>query len=70
MDTIFINLLLLILINQIDLRRKERCVALTNLSMYYKWNKIYKKVIKSNKFKMSASTWNDRFKLIDESYSI
>ena len=70
MDTIFINLLLLILINKIDLQRKERCAALTSLRMYYRWNKIYKKVIKSNKFKMSASTWNDRFKLIDESYSI
>ena len=30
----------------------------------------YKKVIKNNRFKMSAPTWNEEFELPDGSYSI
>ena len=30
----------------------------------------YKKVIKNNKFKISAPTWNDKFELPDETYSV
>ena len=30
----------------------------------------HKKLIKINKFKISASTWNDEFELPDRSYSI
>ena len=40
-----------------------------NLSIYYTRKNI-KSVYKNNKFKISASTWNDEFDLPDGSYSI
>ena len=40
-----------------------------NLSIYYTW-KYVKKVIKNNKFKVSAPTWNNEFEFADESYSV
>ena len=44
-------------------------MALSNPSMYYAW-KLIKKSYKSNRFKISVPTWNERFELPDESYSI
>ena len=41
-------------------------MALANLSIYYTWKNI-KSVHNSNKFKMSAPTWNDKFNLPDGS---
>ena len=77
MGTIFMNsensrtseyqLLLLNLTNKIDLR-SEKTVALSNLSIYYTWKNI--KNSYNNKFKISALTWNEEFKLPDGSYSI
>ena len=49
--------LLLNLTDKIDLRRKDKCIALSNLSIYYTW-KNTKKSYKNNKFKISAPTWN------------
>ena len=49
--------LLLNLTDKIDLRRKDKCIALSNLSIYYTWKNI-KKSYKNNKFKISAPTWN------------
>ena len=40
-----------------------------NKSIYYIWNNI-KSAYSSNKFKISAPTWNDEFDLPDGSYSI
>ena len=54
---------------KIDLRRKDKYIALSNHSIYYTWEKI-KKSYKNNKFKLSAPTWNKEFELPDESYSI
>ena len=78
MDTIFMNsentrnseyhVLLLHLTNKIDLR-SEKTVALSNLSIYYTWKNI-KSSYNNNKFKISAPTWNEEFKLPDGSYSI
>ena len=78
MDTIFINsensrtseyhVLLLNLTNNVDLR-SEKTVALSNLSIYYTWKNI-KSSYNNNKFKISAPTWNEEFKLPDGSYSI
>ena len=52
MNTIFINSensktpnphrLLLNLTDKIDLRRKDKCIALSNLSIYYTWKNIKK----------------------------
>ena len=44
-------------------------MALANLSIYYTWKNI-KSEYNSNKFKISAPTWNDTFDLPDGSYSI
>ena len=57
------------LTNDIDLRRKDKYIALSNLSIYYKWKNI-KKLCKNNKFKISAPTWNEEFELLDRLYSI
>ena len=79
MDTIFMNSensktsdphrLLLNLTDKINLKRSDKYVALSNLSIYYTWKNI-KKSYKNNKFKISAPTWNEEFELPDGSYSI
>ena len=61
--------LILNLTDEIDLKRVEKSIASSNLSIYYTWKNI-KKLNNNNKFKISASTWNDEFKLPDGSYSI
>ena len=73
MDTIFMNsensktfephLLILKLTNKLYLRIGE------NLGIYYTW-KIMKSSYNSNKFKISAPTWNDKFELPGGSYSV
>ena len=78
MDAIFINtengrtseyhVLLLNLTNKIDLR-SEKTVALSNLNIYYTWKNI-KSSYNNSKFKLSAPTWNEEFKVPDGSYSI
>ena len=79
MNTIFINsensktskyhVLVLKLTDKIDLRRRQKTVALSNLSIYYTWKKI-KSSCNNNRFKISAPTWNEKFELSDGSYSI
>ena len=44
-------------------------MALVNLSIYYTWKNI-KSEYNNNKFKISATTWNDEFNFPDGSYSI
>ena len=61
--------LLLNLKNKIDLKRKDKYIALSNLSIYYTWKNI-KKSYKNNKVKISAPTWDEEFELPDGSYSI
>ena len=79
MNTIFMNSknskisnpdrLLLSLTDKMYLKRKDKYIALSNLSIYYTWKKI-KKSYKNNKFKISTPTWNEEFELPDGSYSI
>ena len=79
MDTIFMkseksktsapHRLLLNLLDKINLKRSEKYVALSNLSIYNTWKKI-RKSYKNNKFKISAPTWNEEFELPGESYSV
>ena len=78
MDTIFINSrnsktseprrLLINLSNKVNLKRKDKYVALSDPSIYYKW-KNTKKSYKNNKFKISVPTWNETFDIGDRSYS-
>ena len=79
MDTIFMNtensrtpeyhVLVLKLTDKLDLRRGQKTVALSNLSICYTWKNI-KSSYNNNKFKISAPTWSEEFKLPDGSYSI
>ena len=78
MDTTFMNSknsgtsdprrLLLNLTDKINLKRSDKYVVLSNLSIYYIWKNI-KMSCKNNEFKISATTWNEQFKLPDELYS-
>ena len=78
MDTIFMNsensrtskyqVLVLKLIDKLDLRRGQKSVALSNLSIYYPWRNI-KSSYNNNKFKILVPTWSDEFELPDGSYS-
>ena len=61
--------MLLKLTDKLDLRRGQKAVALSNLSIYYTWKNI-KSSYNDNKFKISAPTWDEEFELPDESYSI
>ena len=63
------HILTLKLTNKLDLRFGEKVIALANLSIYHTWKNI-KSSYNNNKFKISASTWNDEFELPDGSYSI
>ena len=79
MDTIFMNsensktleyhVLVLKHTDKQDLRRGQKTVALSNLSIYYTWKNI-KSSYNNNRFKISAPTWNEKFELPDGSYSI
>ena len=79
MDIIFMNsedsktskahVLILNLIDNIDITRGGKSIVLSNLSIYYTWRNI-KTSYNNNKLKISAPTWNDKFKLPDGSYLI
>ena len=79
MDTIFMNsensktskphVLILKVTNKLDLRTGEKIIALSNLSIYYTSRNI-KNSYNNNKFKISASTWNDKLELPDRSNSV
>ena len=55
--------------DKIDLRLDKKVIALSNLSIYYTWNNI-KSSYNNTKFKITASTWNEKFELPDGSYSV
>ena len=61
--------LLLNITNKINLKRSDKYIAISNLSIYYTWKNI-KKSYKNNKFKISTQRWNEEFELPDGSYSI
>ena len=63
------HVLILKLTHKLDLRRGGKSIALPNLSIYYIWKNI-KSLYNSNKFKISAPTWNDEFELPDGSYLV
>ena len=63
------NVLLLKLTDKLDLRKGQKSVALSNLRIYYTWRNI-KSSYNNNKFKISAPTWSEEFKLPDASYSV
>ena len=54
--------------DKLDLRRGQKSVALSNLSIYYTWKNI-KSSYNNNTFRISAPRWSDEFGLPDGSYS-
>ena len=78
MDTIFINTkngksnephrFRLYFTDKLDLRR-NKTIALANLSIYYTWENINSKY-NNNKFKISGPTWSETFNLPDGSYEL
>ena len=70
MDTIFMDsengrtseyhVLVLKLTNKLDLRRGQKTVALSNLSIYYMLKNV-KSSYNNKKFKISAPTWSEEF---------
>ena len=63
------NVLVLKLTEKLDLRRGQKTVALSNLSIYYTWKNV-KSSYNNNKFKISDTTWSEEFELSDRSYSV
>ena len=55
--------------DKLNLKNRNKNMALANLNIYYTWKNI-KSAYNNNKFKISAPTWNDEFDLPDGSYSI
>ena len=79
MDTIFMNSensrtseyhpLVLELTHKLDLRRVQKTVTLSNLSIYYTWKNI-KISYNNNRFKISPPTWSEELELPDGSCSV
>ena len=79
MDTTFMNsensttseyyVLVLKLTDKLDLRRGQKSVVLSKLSIYYTWKNI-KSLYNNNKLKISVPTWSDEFDLPDGSHLI
>ena len=69
MDTIFMNsensktseyhVLVVKLNDKLDLKRGQKGVALSNLSIYYDWRNV-KDTYNNNSFKISAPTWSEQ----------
>ena len=55
--------------DKLDLRRGQKTVALSNLSIYYTWKNI-KSLYNNNKLKLSTPKWSEEFELPDGSYSV
>ena len=56
------------LADKLNLKERNKNMALVNLSIYYTWKNI-KSAYKNNNFKVTAPTWNEEFDLPDGSYS-
>ena len=55
--------------DKLNLKNSNKNIALSNLSIYDTWRNI-KSTYSNNKYKISATTWNDTFDLPDGFYSI
>ena len=79
MDIVFINsensktskshVLVLKLTNKLVWRISKNVIASSNLSIYYTWKNINSSY-NNNKFKIFASTWNDKLELPDGSHQV
>ena len=79
MDNTFMNsennktfeplILILKVTDKLVLKRGQKSIVLSNLSIYYTWKNI-KSSYNNNEFKIWVPTWNDTFELPDGSYSV
>ena len=58
------------LTEKLDLRRGQKTVALSNLSIYYTWKNVKSSYNNNNNFTISPPTWSEEFELPDGSYSV
>ena len=63
------NRLRLNYIDKKDLQRGDKHVALSDLSIYQTWKNI-KKFYGNNAFKISGTTWEEKFELVDGSHFV
>ena len=56
--------------DKIKLKRSEKYIALSSLSVFYKRKKNINRYQKNNRFKISAAKWNNEFKSPDGSYLV
>ena len=68
-ETSDLDELLLNITDKVILKRSDKYVAFSNLSIYYAWKNI-KKSYKNNKFNISYPIWNKEFELPDGSCSV
>ena len=61
--------LLLNLSDKTNLKRRDKYITLSNLSIYHTGQNM-KKSYKNTKFKISTPTWKEEFKLPNGSYSV
>ena len=61
--------LLLNLLDKINLKNRDKYVALSNVRIYYTWENI-KKSRKNKKFKLPTATWNEEFELTGRLFSV
>ena len=61
--------LLLNIPEKINLKRSDKYVALSNLSIHFKWRN-FKKSYKNNAFRMLAQTRNEEFQVLGGLYSV
>ena len=79
METIFTNIknskrnephkFKLTLADKFNLKNPNKNMVLANLSLYHKWKNSVS-AYSNNKIETSAPTWNDKFDLLEWSYSI
>ena len=65
-----LNKFRIILADKLNLKDPNKNMVLANFSIYYTWKNIKSAYNNNNKFKISATTWNDEFDMPDGSYSI
>ena len=57
------------LTNKLNLKNRNKTIALANLSIYFTWENI-KSEYDNNRFKITAPTWDETFEIPDRSYSV
>ena len=68
-SSIQFSLQLVSLLDNINFKKSDKYVTLSNLNVYFIWKNV-KRSYKNNKSKISALTWNEEIELPDRSYPV